>query len=680
MQAFIDKISGAERLQIILVTVVFLLLYYVVYLSDYLNTLTIEIDFSANQAGLLTFYWPTPDNAYKKSDSKSLQYQAGENRIRVQTRAFDEKLSLRIDPDSTANKVQLSRLSLKRFNNKITLDSRQLAASIVATHSLTWVPGDNAIDMSLAKNDPQLLLGNLPFPKTSFIFWFGLLLVLTVQAYLFVRLSRLSQRMQSKIIPVVFAICLLAYLAGGLMMQDSNLLALTFSSMASIGVCASLLIAKSMVSSENLLGIGGSALIIIPFIAFLLVQLFKTTHTEEFREALHAQYDALNTQEPEGPGNRLIHARDALEEVFSRKFNIRQPLLNINAESKVFVFGFSPTDKVIIGQDDWFFEGYGGRRVEKDIVRSFDNVTDYMGQNPFTRQELEAWRIALEERYYWLKERGIDYIFALAPTKALIYPEKLPERLLAMKNRLDRPGRYDQLLGYLKEKSIVPVVDLKKALLREKGKNRDLPLFYRTDFHWNYYGAFIAYDAIVDGINDAYPHFMFEKGSMNEFTIEKKPDWVHRRFMHMVGLDPERHKDDTYYTFFPKQDSPYAQIYDFDKNGISDYSLPGMTTEKFADQPFTVRKISNPNGKLPLMYIIGDSFIEKTLGYFSLHSKESMNFRVVTEFPLTPFSDTDKQPQLVIQEVLNMYLLQPPPVNPPEVRKARTRALEKMMN
>ena len=264
---------------------------------------------------------------------------------------------------------------------------------------------------------------------------------------------------------------------------------------------------------------------------------------------------------------------------------------------------------MIIGKDNWFFEGYGVRRVEKDIVRNFDNITDYMGQNPFAESELEAWRVALEERYYWLKERGTDYIFALAPTKALVYPEKLPERILKMKEKHDRPTRYDQLIRYLKEKSVVPVVDLREVLLAAKKSNADIPLFYRTDFHWNYYGSLLAYQAIVDGINKAYPRYALTAGTLEEFEVHKKTDWVHSRFMHMVGLDPIRHKNETYYTFYPRPESNYTTILNFDRKGISDYSLPEIESRKFGHEKFGVREIENPEGNLPLMFIIGDSFV-----------------------------------------------------------------------
>ena len=105
--------------------------------------------------------------------------------------------------------------------------------------------------------------------------------------------------------------------------------------------------------------------------------------------------------------------------------------------------------------------------------------------------------------------------------------------------------------------------------------------------------------------------------------------------------------------------------------------MPGYTKRYFGDNSYPVREFKNPDGTVPLMYIIGDSFIENTLAYFSLHGKETLNFRAVTEIPTTPFDKKAVMPDIVVQEILNMYLLRQPPTNPEDIKKARVRALKK---
>ena len=116
-------------------------------------------------------------------------------------------------------------------------------------------------------------------------------------------------------------------------------------------------------------------------------------------------------------------------------------------------------------------------------------------------------KYVIEERYCWLKERGIGYVFAIAPSKAQVYSENLSDQILNVKNKLNRSTRYDQLISYLQKNCAVPIVDLRGALRAAKNEPPDLPLYYRTDFHWNYYGAFIAYQAIIESIMNAYPEY-----------------------------------------------------------------------------------------------------------------------------------------------------------------------------
>ncbi len=302
-----------------------------------------------------------------------------------------------------------------------------------------------------------------------------------------------------------------------------------------------------------------------------------------------------------------------------------------------------------------------------------------MGLIPFTESELEDWLICLEERYYWLKEQGIDYVFALAPTKALVYPENLPSRIFKLKTKFNRATRFDQLILYLKERSVVPVVDLRTHLIAakqhtiKKGPNDDLLLYYKTDFHWNYYGSFFAYQAIIDEINRVYPKYQFVASQLEEFSIQKRSDWVHPAFINSLGLDPAEHRNETYLTFFPKPESIYSGIGDFGKKGISDYSSPPYLIKAYGGKNVRYRMLENENAEVPLLFVMGDSFTGKYFGYFSKHAKKTIRFRSVYNFQ--PDIYKELSPDLVIQEILNMYLLDKPPVNPEGIKGARNKIL-----
>src|SRR5204862_369648 len=102
---------------------------------------------------------------------------------------------------------------------------------------------------------------------------------------------------------------------------------------------------------------------------------------------------------------------------------------------KLFVFGVSPSPKVMLGRDDWLF--YTGE----------SSVEIFRGTRPFDETALEEWCRALESQRDFLARRGIAYVFAIAPNKETIYPDLVPARRPLP--RLVRSERADDPRGEL---------------------------------------------------------------------------------------------------------------------------------------------------------------------------------------------------------------------------------------
>ena len=134
----------------------------------------------------------------------------------------------------------------------------------------------------------------------------------------------------------------------------------------------------------------------------------------------------------------------------------------------------------------------------------------------------------------------------------------------------------------------------------------------------------------------------------------------------MIGLIPARQMDETFLTFYPKEDSRYHNVTSFSRPGISDYTLPHPKTYRSPIQKLNIREYRYDRGKLSTLLIIGDSFIEKVGGYLSVHSKQTINYRAVNHFPVTLIEEL--KPDIVVQEILNMYILRDPPRNPSAIR------------
>ena len=153
------------------------------------------------------------------------------------------------------------------------------------------------------------------------------------------------------------------------------------------------------------------------------------------------------------------------------------------ARFRVQVLRSSPTPDVILGKDGWLFYGTDGA------------AEDYSGSRPFTEIELEAWRDTLQHTQDWLQQQGIDYVFAVAPDKHVVYPEFMPDGV----NEGLSHSRVEQLLDHLRAHSTVRVADLRPPVLSARDAGR---LFHVTDTHWNDLGAFVAYRQVIEQLGN----------------------------------------------------------------------------------------------------------------------------------------------------------------------------------
>src|SRR5690606_2285926 len=155
----------------------------------------------------------------------------------------------------------------------------------------------------------------------------------------------------------------------------------------------------------------------------------------------------------------------------------------------------------VIGRNGMIFRGRGTVMLDGEASEVNHFIVDELGLDQFSDEELEYWRVTLEARRDYLAEYGIPYVFTVAPRKSLIYPENLPA---SVQNRL-RESKLEQLLNYLSVNSDILVVDLVTALRKAKQVRQGPELYFKTDGHWNAYGAYWAYYTIFEQIAALFP-------------------------------------------------------------------------------------------------------------------------------------------------------------------------------
>ena len=143
-------------------------------------------------------------------------------------------------------------------------------------------------------------------------------------------------------------------------------------------------------------------------------------------------------------------------------------------------------NNVLIGKDGWMeYTGDG-------------NLDDYQNALRFSEQSLERIGSAIQSCYEYAQEQDITFLIVVAPNKATIYPDKLPDQIPLLSDQ----SRFDQLNQYLEKQGIPGVLDLRPALLAARQQQT---IYYRMGTHWNEPGAYVAYETIINALTQNHP-------------------------------------------------------------------------------------------------------------------------------------------------------------------------------
>ncbi|MBX3711261.1 MAG: hypothetical protein KF800_04820 [Lysobacter sp.] len=145
-------------------------------------------------------------------------------------------------------------------------------------------------------------------------------------------------------------------------------------------------------------------------------------------------------------------------------------------------------EQVVVGRDDWL---YLGDRHQLTLS------TDRRAQTP---EDVEISRRIAEATAAWdahLAARGVRlFRIMVAPNKGSVYPEYMPDWA-----RPASPNGTDALFATA---GLTRHIDLRPALIAERSK-QPVPLYYKTDTHWNFLGAGLAFRAFARDVAPEVP-------------------------------------------------------------------------------------------------------------------------------------------------------------------------------
>jgi hypothetical protein len=231
----------------------------------------------------------------------------------------------------------------------------------------------------------------------------------------------------------------------------------------------------------------GNVVLAAVFITLLWLPTFDTLfhfdHSPAFNEKrLPAQFPQFE------PGlDGLKNYLRGLGSYYNDHFGFRNQLIHLHIQARLALFN-TGGNYVLIGKDGWLF-----------CSSDAEHMTEhYQGLLQFSAQELLDLKNMLERQRDWLAQRGVEYIFVVAPNKQSIYPENLPSWLTPARHHT----KLDQFIDYMHSHSTVAILDLRPALRAAK---QIAPDYYKTDTHWNNWGGFVACQEIGKTLEKSIP-------------------------------------------------------------------------------------------------------------------------------------------------------------------------------
>ena len=350
------------------------------------------------------------------------------------------------------------------------------------------------------------------------------------------------------------------------------------------------------------------------FLSFLGLALWLPLATLvcRFQDQTTALAFEMTSPRPTWPHTRREFAEwpNAYRRYFNAHFGLRAWLMKAHAALKIQVFQVSSSDKVILGRNNWLFYAGGGA------------LDDFRHTQPFTAEELSTWKTALEARRNWLQQRGIQYLFFVAPNAQTIYPEKMPAEIRPVAPM----SRLDQLTAYMQAHSDVQMVDLRPELMAAKQSDQ---IYFKTDTHWNQLGAFVAYGKLAPRLQAMFPNWRPDE--IANFDRVETQEWSGD----LAAILATAHFRETRVELVRKRPE-----------------VSGDPVSAAIERPFI--HLTSSGGELRSLVAFRDSFFAAEAEFIARHFRHTL---LVSSTDFDPVIVEREQPELVIQELVERSLM-----------------------
>jgi hypothetical protein len=311
--------------------------------------------------------------------------------------------------------------------------------------------------------------------------------------------------------------------------------------------------------------------------------------------------------------NKLDPFPSLYDKYYSDHFTLRSRIIKAFNVLNIKLFEKSPIpDQVVIGKDGWLF-------------MSGNEIDAYTGKLRFSNQELDLLRQELEYRKTYLDSLHCQFYFSVAPTKACVYEDKLPNTIY----KFAKESLGEQLMNYLDSATKLNVINLHETFR----KNKTEDLYYKLDNHWSELGAFYAAQDILTKMKIEFTDL--ETRLLTDYTIERS----NRNQGNIVNML----SDTTLYKDF--------SLKMFPKNGFraEDTAKMGYPSPEGFAYPWGYEVNKHIKGsKAPKILIISDSFGESLFPFLSEEFRRSVKIFDAWQYKLNPEIVIKEKPDIVL--------------------------------
>lgn len=182
--------------------------------------------------------------------------------------------------------------------------------------------------------------------------------------------------------------------------------------------------------------------------------------------------------------------KKSIDAYFQDHFLLREKMIFFNSILHLSLFHINKSKNWIVlpGKEHWLFY------IDAWVLLNYLH-------RPSAKDEetLHSWERLLIFRQKLLAKQNADYLVVISPNKEDVYPEYFPERFVSR-----RGTTLPELMGRKMNNSPASThfLDLTRPLQQAKKTGQ---IFFQTDSHWNDRGAYAAYQAIIDRIQQWHP-------------------------------------------------------------------------------------------------------------------------------------------------------------------------------